>query len=357
MRLSRDVRKTVVFLGHPSLGTNPDGSDGLIAEGTGFLVSHEDISYLVTARHVAVNLIDQMAVRINTIEGPAIDICPPEVPVDWTFHPDPLVDVAAIPISLDYKMLDVQLLNSNMIPSKEQLEGVEIAELGDLCYIVGLFRLLIGNKRILPVVHTGHLARLAGEEPIPLKDPNVAGGRQMVDGYLVEAQTLSGLSGSPVFVRKSLYFRTRAKLGEGGMSLDEFRTVLNSDQEWTDLTMASYQADVSIFGLWRAAWDAPAGEILALDRGGKITVPVGMGVVVPGYRILETLNMPRLKAFRQKILNKYVEQTATSPQSASSENASFTVGENQPAGDDNPRPREDFTSLLHEGAKTKPQGD
>ena len=92
---------------------------------------------------------------------------------------------------------------------KEQ-ENVEEVEVDDLCYTVGLWRVLEGKERNLPIVHTGHLARLAGEERIPIKDPRQPDGVVLAHGYLVEAQTLSGLSGAPVFIRRSVCVTQRA---------------------------------------------------------------------------------------------------------------------------------------------------
>jgi hypothetical protein len=80
--------------------------------------------------------------------------------------------------------------------------------IGDFCYTVGLFRVLSGNKQNLPVVHFGTIARpIYGpdEEPIPIKDWRDPDGKKTIqaNAYLIESQSLSGLSGAPVFVRVS----------------------------------------------------------------------------------------------------------------------------------------------------------
>src|SRR6185437_1865569 len=75
--------------------------------------------------------------------------------------------------------------------------------MGDFCYTIGLFRLLSGRKQNLPVVHFGTIARPIfdrDEEPVPIKDWRDPTGRSTIltNAYLVESQSLSGLSGAPV---------------------------------------------------------------------------------------------------------------------------------------------------------------
>src|SRR5258708_16164609 len=107
-----------------------------------------------------------------------------------------------------------------------------------MCYTVGLWRLLEGKERNLPVVHTGNIARLPGEEKIPVRAPNKVGGREMVDGYLIEAQTLKGLSGSPVFVRPSCSVTLQA------------RDAADPHTPEKPLPLVAYRESVRLIGLW-----------------------------------------------------------------------------------------------------------
>lgn len=77
---------------------------------------------------------------------------------------------------------------------------------GNFTYTIGLFRLLSGEKRNLPVCHFGTIAMLPGDERIPVTDWTDPDGRRriLVEGYLVKSQSLNGLSGSPVFVRPEI---------------------------------------------------------------------------------------------------------------------------------------------------------
>ena len=124
----------------------------------------------------------------------------------------------------------------------------------------------------------------------------------MVDGYLVEAQTLSGLSGAPVFIRRSIRLGMHAS---PDAAPDTPETI----------NLVAYMEEVSLLGIWQAAWEAPAGEVVAVDRGRQMTVPVGMGVVVPAARIVDILELPELKEPRDAARRKRELERAATPQS------------------------------------------
>ena len=323
MRLSSDARKCVVFLGYPD---HTSGDNGITCEGTGFLLRYDGGCYLVTARHVAHLLGKTGSVaRINTLDGGSKNVDGDIV--RWFFHPDPSVDVAVTPFTIPPQWgFDFRYISESLLLTAEQM-NTDNLDVGDLCYTVGLFRVLVGKQRNLPVVHTGNLARLAGEEKIPLKDEYSPAGVQMVDGYLVEAQTLSGLSGAPVFLRPTLKMSQPATDEQG--------------QE-TILHLIASKDQIYLLGLWQAAWEAPAGEVITVDRGKSLTVPVGMGVVVPASKIVEILELEELKRFRQQAKAATDAAVAATPQG---------VGRSK-SETENPTHREDFNRLL--GAAVKP---
>jgi hypothetical protein len=140
------------------------------------------------------------------------------------------------------------------------------------------------KERNLPIVHTGNIARLSGEERIPVRTSNGFKGHELVDGYLVEAQTLKGLSGSPVFIRPSCSITVPAR--------DEKEL---PDGPEKPLPLIAYRQNVKLLGLWQAAWDAPPGEVLTGEMGQNNTVPIGMGIVVPCSKIIEVLELPSVR--------------------------------------------------------------
>jgi hypothetical protein len=369
MRFNRDIRKCVVFLGYPEYGSGPTK---VHFQGTGFLLRYEDFPYLVTARHVATLLTETCAARVNKIDGTSINVIGENLP--WVFHPDPTVDVAIVELMLPPKVypgLDVIYMPQKLVLTSDMVSGNEYIELGDTCYTVGLFRVLTGNQRNLPVIHTGNLARLAGEEPIALKDQNSPSGTQFVDGHLVEAQSLSGLSGSPVFIRQSINYGVNVtEFDPAVMKKEEMQKVIEDNiKDGIDaiksgktrplprkfLQLTVHSAEVYLLGIWQAAWEAPAGEVIAIDRGQQMTVPVGMGVVVPASRILEVLESPVMNERRVHVRRAVADASAATPQAAL--RLDNSLADSSSGSDANPSHREDFTSLLNAAVKKPAQED
>ncbi len=315
MRVKEDLRRCVVFLGFE--GQAPNDIEVI---GTGFFVNYDGFPYLITAGHVAEPIKDvPFVLRVNskkTGEGETIHIDH----ADWHFHPDyPKVDLALMPGAPDDidepSSLDVINLYQDFILSPDEFAERDIGP-GDRVHIVGLFRLLYGKKRNRPVVHTGWIAMLPDDEPIPVRHPS-GEGTIHVNGYLVEAQTLDGLSGSPVFVDQT------------------WRLKIKEDQ------VAKVDTWTSLLGVWQAAWDAPPDEVRAAEMRRKdVKVPVGMGIVVPAPRITELLELPNLVRMRQEAKERSDDDVAASPQFVTD------AKPRPPTKAENPQHREDFNRLL-----------
>ena len=205
MRLADDARKCVVFFGTPSPGIE----DNLEPWGTGFLVSTADTGsiYLVTARHVVQDKLDcPFSVRFNDRNGGSqnyhIDLA------DWQFHPtDETVDVAILEIQPPAWADWMAYQQKPGIMDAFKFASKDIGP-GDIIYTVGLWRLLHGKKRNKPFVHVGHIGMVPGDDDkLVVKDwmPGREGKPVEVEGYLTEGEPLYGASGSPVFVRRSLF--------------------------------------------------------------------------------------------------------------------------------------------------------
>jgi hypothetical protein len=158
---------------------------------------------------------------------------------------------------------------------------------GSLVYTVGLFRLLAGEKRNLPIVYMGNIAILPQDEKIPVVDWTDPDQERIiyVEGYLVAAQSLDGLSGSPVFVRPEANIN--------------FGRVLQGPLVAEKDICAPF-TQVELLGLWQGSWTAKPDEIRAASQGtDQITVPVGTGIVVPYTKIIETLEMEEVRQARK----------------------------------------------------------
>ena len=270
MRVRDELRKCVVFLGHEGDKKHKDGFD---PKGTRYLQRYDEWAYIVTAAHVAHDLgADPFLIRVNTTNQGAENIHVDEA--KWFYHEDRDVDVTVLPLpGVPANDLDHLVLGQDFFPTLEMSAEYGIGA-GDRVHVVGLFRLFYGKQRILPVVHTGHVALMPGREKIPVVDKN-SGKASLVDGYLVELQSLEGLSGSPVFAERTY----RVKMPNEG-------PVIKADAETT------------LLGVWQAAWTGPPDNTLAAVRPGPHTVPVGMGIVVPAEKVVELFESKELKEFR-----------------------------------------------------------
>jgi hypothetical protein len=286
MRIEDTVRETVVFLGFED---NSPQSGGIHCVGTAFLLGYKNAGYLITAKHVAkVFGNNPFLIRLNKTDGTSQNV--PADEVIWHYHPDENIDIAAIPFEvpnlINNRIFDATYISDNMILTEEIRKKFFIG-IGDQCYTVGLFRFLAGQKRNLPIVHTGNIALLPEDEKIPVSDWDSPHGNRVryVEGYLVESQSITGLSGSPVLVRFTIDIPVMAL---NGMTLRA--------------RVPSFQ--LFLIGLWQSAWKAPPSEIYELN---KVDVPVGIGVVLPAYRIIEVLELPILAEKRRSKKSLHIE--------------------------------------------------
>jgi hypothetical protein len=291
VRVNSDARRCVVFFGKP---TPPNGE--IKYGGTGFLIcdrDRENVPYLITCGHVAQQLEDDFVIRVNRRGGGSEAL--PFSQLRWSYHPDRTVDLAATVLPLNANIYDVVYFNFRLIQPYDR----ECVLAGDPVSLVGLFRLHVGTRRNVPIVHSGNIGALPDpHEKIPLQDRST-GEIIEVEAYLVEAQTLEGLSGSPVFIQQFIQVPGLMTPQGGG---------------------AAAYGDSKILGVYQGAWDARPGEILAADRnlqGQNQRVPVGMGIVVPGERIIELINDdPEFNTTREDVRRERLRRLAASSDTA-----------------------------------------
>lgn len=301
LRINDDVREAVVFIGRHE--PSKDGTAKIVYGGTAFFLQYERLTYLVTARHVA-SQVDgaPFYIRVNTVDGSSIDV---EIDrLDWHFHEDETVDVALVPLGIGSPAKYMNIPD-HMILTDDRVEKFKIG-IGTDAYVVGLFRMLTGNKRNLPVVHTGNIAMVPGDERIPVKD-RASGKTHSVEGYLMEAHTLDGLSGSPVFARKIV----RLTLRIDGVKTDVYAN-------W----------DFALLGLWQGSWTASPDDVLGTElvsqgHRNEVRVPLGMGIVVPAKKFVDILEMPDVKADREAKIRAHDESLPAE------QDAAFTSVENR----------------------------
>jgi len=298
VRLSDDVKKCVVYLGTPDVRKG-DARD-MKPRGTGFLVRHGEppATYIVTATHVAKHLKDRtFGVRMNRVDDGQADIDRLDYG-EWFDHPDSLVDVSVMPYEIPEwaDAAPFQKWFATEFKKKTKDFGS-----GDMAYIVGVYKFLYGKKRNMPAVHVGHIASMADGEEIMTRDWRVSKPEDAdpvpIYGHLVQAPTMPGASGSPVFVRRSLY-----------------APMLEFDQAGIKQTLNAWKyGSVWLLGLWHGVWgDASK---LVMTPSGEVDVGMNMGIVIPADKILETLNRTELVEMRAAAAKKNIDpESIATPQ-------------------------------------------
>ena len=135
--------------------------------------------------------------RLNTSDG-KLDVIPSE-PDSWTVHAEG-DDIAVMPIEIingKFKWFSVGIEN---FISQEILEDYGIGP-GDEAFLIGRLVTAAGRQRNTPVLRFGNLSMMADPtEPVTLET-------REQEAFLVECRSLSGFSGSPVFIHTTQTYR------------------------------------------------------------------------------------------------------------------------------------------------------
>jgi hypothetical protein len=291
LRVSDDILKCVGYV-YEQTHTDATGRYG-DAWATGFFVSlpcaseelkEHRMHYFVTAKHVITDLqnSDVFLTANKKNGGTTSKFSVPEQRF-WTHPTDKNADVAVIQIGID-PTADIISVAVEDFGLPDRLEHWHIG-IGDDVLSVGLFSAIPGNSSNTPIVRFGNIAMMPPEQ--------IQTEMGYTDAYLIEARSIGGMSGSPVFVRPTIKQRVQTTDGE-------------------DLTVFYSGAGETLFGMAQGHWDIREEDInkpsFVHDR--KRGVNYGVAVVVPARKIYETLYSPALmemrKAQEQQILRRTV---------------------------------------------------
>lgn len=279
MWIPDEVRKCVVFI---CVEETQDGQVRYVPRATGFVVSvpFQDTSgvnfmYLVTAKHCVEKIGNRtMWIRLNNKSGKRIHIKVNDG-IQWITHPDDAInpaDIVVVPFGVSDDF-DYKSIPSEMFVTKDQVENGTIA-VGNDVFIIGLFSRHFGEDKNHPIVRTGSIAMLPDEK--------IETGDGKRDAYLIEARSIGGISGSPVFFLESPMKNGSYTLGQPAFRLG---------------------------GLIHGHWDIPADAIDApMENGENTSVNMGIAIVTPAYKIWETLNQPPLLEIRKQDEIKYISE-------------------------------------------------
>lgn len=262
MRVPDSLLKCVGFISHE----NPTPE----YIGTFFVVGvpgkyGNTFAHAVTAKHVAENVDGgPFYFGVNFKDGKAGWLVSD---IKWWYHPtDPTADVA-VTVMAPSERTDMEHIPEAIFATDENIKRYNLG-LGDEISIIGLFTNFIGTSKHFPIVRTGSIAMMPTDK-VPFE-----GGPMEV--YLAEGRSIGGLSGSPVFVRP-----TSRIVGLG-----------NEQGPQPVFGVGVFQ----FLGLMLGHWDLPVG----VNLGQAEAVNMGISIVVPAKKILETLYHPELVALRNE---------------------------------------------------------
>jgi len=231
--------------------------------------------YIVTAAHVIKAMRKKSTdgkayVRLN-FPDPKVKVSPTPL-AEWLTHPtDPTVDIAILP-KAPPKGADFLVYPMDRFATQDIISDQGIG-LGEEVFIVGLFHEHAGRKRNIPIIRVGNIAAMP-EEPVQVR------GVGLMEAYLVEARSLGGLSGSPVFVNLGLVRSTggQVKFASGSIFY--------------------------LLGLMYGHWDRVVPVGVTGDDIQLESVNMGIAIVVPAKKILEVINQPSLAEKEGRTLAK-----------------------------------------------------
>lgn len=288
MRLSEDYRKCVAYLGN--IKESHSGERDFVLQGTGFFVSvnatiNRNLSfvYLVTAAHVAERIDGTDAfLRVNQKSGNSINVHLTQ-DMTWYYHPtDNYADVAVLPLHLDLSNFDYKIIQSDNFLTDTIIESEGIG-VGDDVAMIGLFSKVTGNNTNLPIVRKGSIAMLPPPDervPIGWIPKRSIGAKGDTECYLIEVRSIGGLSGAPIVCLKEYI----------GIKTDENEPV------------PAIGHKIYLLGLMHGHWNLDSknlqtnsmDELASDETGNNEPINLGIAIVTPAKKIIETLAQPIL---------------------------------------------------------------
>jgi hypothetical protein len=235
--------------------------------------------YAVTNKHVITK--GFTTIRLNTIDN-KIDVLDLRES-DWISHPEG-DDLAVAPIALperkhSYFPIDLEMFvkESNLYESAYELR----IGAGDDTFMVGRFINHAGKQKNTPSLRFGSIAMLPFEKIKLSSDANY----HMQQAFLVETRSISGFSGSPVFLYRPMM--ADYEIAEG-----------YHEEGMVDPVGQCYLLGIDCAHPLK--YDQVVDGSLAPVRGWRVASNTGMAIVIPAWRLAQLLNIERLVLERKK---------------------------------------------------------
>ncbi|WP_428487517.1 hypothetical protein [Rhodopila sp.] len=283
-RIPDDMLDCVVYL----YRNRQDAIAGEGAGGCGFLITlpnnksaQRPFVYVVTNKHIALEF---GSMRLNTHDG-KVDV----VDLDafyWTHHDDH-DDVSICPIGLNTGLYRFIHLSREFLVTRELIRQLDIG-IGDDTFTVGRVVGSEGKQRNLPAARFGNIAQMPGEKFL------LSNGH-LQESFLVKARSISGFSGSPVFIQ------------------------LLPSPRFSHVTISRENGGAYLLGInwghltdWEKVRDK-SGELLSEET--KVKSNVGMMLVVPAWKLAELIDSEKSIIIRNEIEAKLLNKLEKKPPS------------------------------------------
>lgn len=254
--------------------------------------------YFVTAKHVVTDLQGgEVYFLVNKIGGGTTTF-ESTVGNRWWFHPtDESADVAVAQV-WPHRTADIISVSITQLATPELLAELDIG-IGDQVYSTGLFTPAPGTARNVPILRYGNIAMMPGEQ--------IQTDLGFADVYLIEARSLGGVSGAPVFVRPTIDFRIADRKGQGR---DAFAAGLG----------------FALLGVMHGHWDIKESEMnkAFFDHDRRRGVNMGIAIVTPAIKIIETINQTELLEMRREGERQETRKMVPGTDSAKPKEPDFT---------------------------------
>ena len=271
-----------------------DARNGEKSGGSGFLVGVPSTVkgcgsyiYAVTNYHVVCKEIgNSPVIRINTVSGQTETI---EYDyTNWYRHPDG-DDIAIAPINKELSRYKLNLVSYDLLITPEIISNKDIGA-GDDVFMVGRFIGYDGKQKNEPTIRFGNLSLTS---TVKMRNDDL-GIEQ--ESFLIEVRSLSGYSGSPVFVKIQ---PLAERPGVYDLSLDSHKWLLGVD--WGHQPLIVDVLDK--YGKNR------------IEEKWKVKINSGVACIVPAWKLAELLNIDELAKRRKEndgeLEKRIVEQAET----------------------------------------------
>ena len=261
-------------------------------------------------------MVDFSVIRLNKKDGTTdiIDLNPDQ----WEFLPGKY-DLAATTIPLDQDVHDVSAIATWMFqeePSGQNTWHSDRVGVGEDVFMIGLFFDHGQTKINIPSARFGNISMMP-DARAPIKQPTGYNGVS----YIVDMHSRTGFSGSPVFVYRTFGSDLTTDRHEidgfemdlGSLSVDDsmgqFSGGKITGSRGRIRSRQLFKLLGILWGQFPEEWQIRDNSFLNQSRGGNYILEgsyvkghSGMSCVIPAWQILELLETPTLRNFRETAL-------------------------------------------------------